>query len=190
MFLKNIDKSHSKRDLKNIIDIFYFTLDKRFEDYEDLNKNELTKLLIDYINEIESIKPDYDILMIKTKYELIDYLEKPNQDKSLSIREKNQIMRYAKLVISFVKNGCLISSSSFKDERDLDDKCNLIRQYGNIPTCRRAIRLMNETYSFHKKYKLVISNKVLRELNCKKKVKEECTSNFKRHTGTFKISFD
>lgn len=187
--LQLIDKSHSKKDLKEIIEIFYFEYEPVFEEYEDMNKNEIVKSLIDHINSIESIVPDFDILLIQDKYELIKYLETPNQDKVLSIKEKNDIMNTSKRIISFVKNGCSITASSFKDAEDLDTSCNVIREHGNIPTCRRAITLMNQTHSFHTKYKLTISKRVQRELTNKKNIKSQCINNFKSTRGNFVVSF-
>ena len=148
--IKVIDKSHSKKDLKEIIEIFYFQYRPLFEEYEDMNKN---------------------------------------QDKVLSIKEKNDIMKISKRIISFVKNGCSITSSSFKDAEDLDKACNTIREHGNIPTCRRAISLMNKTYSFHNKYKLNISKRVQRELTNKKDIKQECLNKFKASRGEFVVTF-
>ena len=187
--IKVIDKSHSKKDLKEIIEIFYFQYRPLFEEYEDMNKNQLVKAIITQLNNLETIVPDFDILLIKDKYELIKYLETPNQDKVLSIKEKNDIMKISKRIISFVKNGCSITSSSFKDAEDLDKACNTIREHGNIPTCRRAISLMNKTYSFHNKYKLNISKRVQRELTNKKDIKQECLNKFKASRGEFVVTF-
>ena len=188
--IKNIDKSHSKKDLKEIIEIFYFQYQPIFDEYEDMNKNQLVNAIINHLNNIENIVPDFDILLIKDKYELIEYLETPNQDKILSIKEKNNIMKLSKRIISFVKNGCSISASSFKDEEHLNKSCNVIKEHGNIPTCRRAISLMNKSFSFHNKYKLNISKRVQRELINKKDIKLECINKFKVTTGSFIISFN
>ena len=58
--IKVIDKSHSKKDLKEIIEIFYFQYRPLFEEYEDMNKNQLVKAIITQLNNLETIVPDFE----------------------------------------------------------------------------------------------------------------------------------
>jgi len=181
-----IDKSHSKKDLKEIIEIFYLDID----DYADMNKNELIHHISESLEEIDNVVPDFDVLLIKDKVELLAYLESPNQDKILTIKEKNEIMKLSKRIISFVKNGCNISISSFSSCDHLNESCERVALHGNIPTCRRAIKIINDSYEYHKKFKLHISKRVQRELDNKRKIKEECNNNkLHIHKGSFTVKF-
>tara|TARA_R100000963_G_scaffold34932_1_gene30265 strand:- start:3810 stop:4364 length:555 start_codon:yes stop_codon:yes gene_type:complete len=159
-----IHKSHSKKELLEIVEYFHFPIDNS----EEMNKDQLTSKMILVFNDIPEIIPDYDILLVNNKDELRRHLINKNQDKSLSIRERNKIMRKAKRIIAYCKNGYDITKSSFCSLNSLLDEANEVAENGNIPTCRRAIKLLNMDIKINYVINLKISKKIQRELDIKK----------------------
>ena len=81
-----IHKSHSRKELINVIQIFELPI----KDVIDLNKNALIQELVNCLATMESVKPDYTEYRIETLEELRIFLQSPNVDKSLTINEKSK----------------------------------------------------------------------------------------------------
>ncbi len=160
----NIHKTHSRKELLEIIEFFHFPI----SDCEELNKENLILQMGSTFEQIPEIIPDYDIILVNNKEELKEYLENPNQDKTLSVNQRNKIMRKSKRIINYCKNGYDIIKSSFCSLNDLLDQANEVAEYGNIPTCRRAIKLLNMDIKIPYKIEMKMSKKVQRELDIKK----------------------
>ena len=162
-----IHKSHSKKELIDIVEFFHFPIDE----YEELNKENLIIQIIKTIDSIPEIIPDYDFLLVNNKEELKEYLQEANQDKTLSVKEKTKIMRKAKRIINYCKNGYDIYKSSFIDITELLDIANDVASHGNIPTCRRAIKMLNDDIKIPYTIETKMTKKCKRELEIKKTIK-------------------
>ena len=162
----NIHKSHSKKELIEIADFFRFPI----EDIEECTKPQLIIKMIEVWDDVPEIIPDYDILLVNNKDELKEYLENQNQDKALSVNQRNKIMRKSKRIINYCKGGYNLIKSSFCSMSDLLDQANDVAMHGNIPTCRRAIKLLNMDIKIPYKIEVKMSNKIKRELELKKQL--------------------
>lgn len=181
-----IHKTHSKKELIDIVEFFNFPI----EEYEELNKENLILGIIKTIDLIPEIIPDYDFLLINNKDELKEYLAEPNQDKTISVKEKTKVMRKAKRIINYCKNGYDIYKSSFIDITELLDNANYIAEHGNIPTCRRAIKMLNDDVKIPYNIELKMTKKCKRELEIKKQLKLMQTGALQIKKGRFTVRFD
>jgi hypothetical protein len=162
----HIHKSHSKKELIEIADFFRFPID----DLEELSKPDLIMKMKEAWDKVPEIIPDYDILLVNNKDELKEYLQNQNQDKALSVNQRNKIMRKSKRIINYCKGGYNLIKSSFCSMSDLLDQANDVAMHGNIPTCRRAIRLLNMDIKIPYTIEVKMSNKIKRELELKKQL--------------------
>ena len=158
-----IHKSFSKNDMIELIEIFRMDID-----YFDLSKNKLSSKLLGYIHEHEKFIPKKEYF-IKNKDELIDYLSKPNQLK-ISTYQKKEIMYIAKNIILYCKQGSLYNTI-FANENDLKESAGYIKFYGDIPTVRRALHMLNNKNKLD--IQITISPKVKFELDNRNKLRNE-----------------
>lgn len=181
-----IDKTFSKGDLLEIISRFSIHV----PDSGSLDKLRLSIMLWTEINNMVSIPEDNEIYMIKTLEELKQYLTKTNPDKVLSVKQKQKIMRFCKEVIIYCSNGYLLECSIFKNLEEIYIQMRDLRLYGDIPSVRRAIRLLNEDPKLSEKIEPIISNKMQRQLEIKSKKKVKKYYGLIQKHGSFIIEFN
>jgi len=178
--------SHSRKDILDIIKQFKLPI----EDPEDCNKKQLSDKLFTCLDTIDKIEPDYDYYQITTINELKEYLYKPNQKKLLSIKDKNEIMAMAKLIIQFCKAGHNINISYFDNQDDVYIEARRISQFGDIPSVRRMCSLLNKNpYSQECVYP-IISQKVRKQLEMKKLTSKKIHSVLTVTHGKYVIDFN
>ena len=124
--MEKIDKSHSKKTLCEIIEIF----DLKIANYINMNKKELSKSILYELSKIDKIKEDKDYYFIKDKGELMEYLVQPDPSKSLTVKEKDEVMNLAKFIIIYCNNNYYLSTSPFLDHDDMIKKAKDISAYG------------------------------------------------------------
>ena len=129
-----IDSSHTKKDILEIIETFNFQI----EDYSDLTKTYLFKVVEAYIDCCEGFESNADFANLDT---LIEYLENK---------------------LSFTEYLC---------EDDLVRDIELICLYCNLPTCYRAVNLINSSTKFKKKFEPITTGKTKILLRKKKEKK-------------------
>jgi len=167
-----IHHSHSKKDLIKFIKNNKIKINK----YETLNKQSIVAKLEEFLD---------DNVHINGKY-----LEKPNQLKSLSVKDKKDLMMKTKKIMSYVKNGCNLDRTFYHNENELNCDAYEISRFCDIPSCRRATNMINETLHKDKRYKLKISDDILKELNDKKKLKSLSIPVLKVNSGSFSVLFE
>ena len=98
-----IHSSHSRKELIQVIEQFNIDITNK----NDLAKKDISALLIMKLNEMcdDEIQEEDEYFFVSSKQELIDYLQKPNQSKILTIKEKDNVMETAKKIISYCKNS-------------------------------------------------------------------------------------
>ena len=186
MTITCIHKSHSRRDLLEIIKLFKLPI----EDAEDFKKKELGEALILALNNIDNIIPDDFFYNISNLNELKEHLIKPNQKKMLSIKDKADVMTAAKLIIAFCKGGYVIQISYFDSNDHLYTEARRIAQFGDIPSVRRMCELLNKNpYSQECVYP-VISKKVQMDLDIKKMTKKKVHTSLHVKKGKVLVKFD
>lgn len=149
-----IHQSYSKKDLVKIIN------------ENNINCIDLKLTRYDIIKELEKLEDKYDF----------KFLEKENNNKSLTIKQKNDIIFRAQTIISLQKNGFNFDKSFFNSEEQLFRECNYLANYGDISSVRRAIKFVNDQY--HKNIKIKISNEVSNHLQKKEIIKKNSIGSF------------
>tara|TARA_R110001592_G_scaffold199756_2_gene448398 strand:+ start:333 stop:884 length:552 start_codon:yes stop_codon:yes gene_type:complete len=162
-----IDKSHSKADLIDLINLLELKIVFSHAD----NKKDIQDKLIELIESDILIKINY--YKIETKEGLINFLVKKNPKKILSIKEKNDVMQICKNIINYCKGGYNIDSCEiYNNIKDISDDLDYIKQFGDIPSVRRACKLIKLCSKLGTNdYTPLISPQVQKLLDEKKKVK-------------------
>ena len=110
-----IHKSFSKTDLIEVISVFNIDI----YNANNLSKLQLSLLLYNKIQDLESIRPDTELFMVNTKEELLELLHNKNPEKILSVKEKVKIMRFCKQVILYCNNNFDLSLTSLNTKEEL-----------------------------------------------------------------------
>tara|TARA_R110000772_G_scaffold146918_1_gene257355 strand:- start:1579 stop:2046 length:468 start_codon:yes stop_codon:yes gene_type:complete len=155
-----------------------------------MDKSMLSMKLWDELCCIESIEPELEVYCIYTIEELKQYLTHRNPSKILTVKEKSKVMSFCKEVIVYCNNGYSIDMSIFTSYEEIDIQLRDIAVHGDIPSVRRAIRLFNEDIKTIKNIVPVISNRVNRELEVKKKKKVKQYYGLIQKSGHYTVSFD
>ena len=161
-----IHSSHSKKELVDIASVFALGI----PDIVDLNKSELTKEMVFVLEALDEIPPDETYFFIKDKKELLDYLKNPNQSKLLTIKEKTEVMNTAKNLILYCRSNYFLARSGYYDFQQLYESALKIAKYGDIPSVRRALTMLEQDpkMSGFTKIEPVISKKTQKALKDKK----------------------
>ena len=123
---------------------------------------------------------------IENKDGLINFLENQNPKKTLSIKEKQNVMKICKKIIQYCKSNYDLTATDYLTQRDLIDDLDYIKQFGDIPSVRRCCKLMNKDVKCGGvQFKALISPKMQKELDEKKKTKE-----IKNYSMTVKYATD
>lgn len=161
-----IHKSHSKTDLIELINDLNLNIHFSHQD----NKKNIQDKFIEFIKGSLDIKKNF--YNINDKDELIQYLKNPNPKKTLTIKEKNNVMLICKHIIQYCKNNYDLSLCKYNKYQDLIDDMDYVKQFGDIPSVRRCCRLMNEDVKAGGvKFKPLISPQVQRDLDEKITIK-------------------
>jgi hypothetical protein len=138
-----IHKSHTKKDLIEIIDIFNFG--DVIENYKELNKDCLSSLLGLHLRTIAMIIPNKDYYDFDDITDLRTYLAHPSPKQVLTIKEKDIVIDKAKKIIFYcrIASYCLGGTTYDTIEEVIQDAYD-IRNYGDIPTIRRALKLLRQ----------------------------------------------
>jgi len=179
-------KSHSRKDLIDIIKLFKLPI----EDPDDHNKKVLTQKLITCLDTIDTIEPDKDYYGILSLNDLKEYLLKPNQKKVLSIKDKNEIMTTAKLIIQYCKGGYVIDISYFSTMDQIYVEARRISQFGDIPSVRRMCYLLNQNPHSQERIYPVISKKVQKQLEIKALTSKKVHNILTVKKGPVTVKFD
>ena len=181
-----INKTFSKGDMIEVIRAFNIDI----PNFASMDKSTLSMKLWAELCSIESIQPETDIFNISDIEELKTYMINKNPNKLLSVKEKNKLMRFCKEVIVYCNNGYNVDMSVFNDFTEIELQIRDISKYGDIPSVRRAIKLFNKDPKLKEEINPIISNRVKREINLKKKNKVKKYYGIIVKHGSFEITFD
>jgi len=160
--------------------------------HDSYSKKDLVKVIQDFnIPDIDLKLTRYDIVKILYNYwddYDLSFLENENPVKTLSIKEKNDIIIKAKKIIALHKNGYNIDRSLYNNIQEVIDDAEFISQYGDISSVRRAINFINEKYD--KNIMCTLTDETKDLLDQKEEIKKSSNIGFNFKRGTFKISFD
>jgi hypothetical protein len=181
----SIHKSFSKNDMIDIINNLHLSIVFSHADSKATLQNKINKYIDENIN--NKINNNYyDIYNVR---QLKLYLKNKNPKKSLSVKDKQNIMNICKNIINYINCGCIVEVClCYKNKQEIEDDMLYILQYGDIPSVRRVCRLMNKTRPLKDHYAPVISPQVKKQLD--EKIDIHTTSPFLlvKH-GKFLIHF-
>ena len=182
-----IHKSHSKTDL---IDLVNFCDLPIVFNHSDNKKSLQTKLLTIIEEKPELTLKKDNHYKLKTLRDAKFYLARVNPKKTLTIKEKGEVMRIAKRIIFYATHGYDMKVSDYKDTQTLLDDILYIKSFGDIPSVRRACRLMKSDSKFYgQSFEPIISPQVQRELDDKKIRKSVILNNVTIKRGEFWVHF-
>lgn len=168
-----IHKSHSKTDLIDLINLLNLPVVFSHQDNKKDIQDKIEKMIIEDI----TIKKNY--FNIENKIQLKEYLINKNPKKTLTTKEKNNVMSIAKYILQYAKSNYNLEGSKYSSLKEIEDDIDYIKQFGDIPSVRRCCRLLNLDISFADKvFKPLISPQVQQELE-EKRIQKQVISNYK-----------
>ena len=107
----------------------------------------------DYINKLKDLDESVDDLIhIKT------YLSSINQNK-IKINDRDKYIEIAKNIIFYVKNGCLLSYTTYLCEDELKRDVRELCKFCSLPTVLRAVNMLNSSHKFSEYFEPILSGK-------------------------------
>tara|TARA_R110000765_G_scaffold20076_1_gene52327 strand:+ start:843 stop:1403 length:561 start_codon:yes stop_codon:yes gene_type:complete len=184
-----IHKTHTKKDLVEIIDVFEFG--EAIDNYRELNKDTLSALLDIHLRTISLIHPRKQYYACDDLDDLREYLKNSSPKQVLTIKEKDLIIDKAKKIIFFCNiAGYCIGSTTYSTMDEVLEDANDIRRYGDIPTIRRAIKLLNQCSFINGKIECIITYRCQQRIDRKHRIKKNGLARMTLATGHFELSFD
>lgn len=180
-----IHKTHSKKDLCNIIKTFKLNIDRP----EQYKKKQLLTHLKKEISTIEEIEPELDVYMFYNLIDLKTYLHNCNPKKLLSIKDKNDVIMKCKAITHYCMNNYNIDQSTFTSIDDLQKTVNYIQQYGDIPSVRKSCERLNKHPCQLWNIKPIISRITQKEIETRKVLKQKYPTKLIIKQGPFFLSF-
>jgi|TARA_R110000782_G_scaffold81202_1_gene160532 hypothetical protein len=180
-----INKTFSKGDLLEIISNFGIDIPNA----NNMDKLRLSIFLWSELGNLKEITADNEIYMIQNLQGLKDYLQKPNPDKILTVKQKQTIMRFCREVIVYCNNGYNIDCSIFKSREEIYIPMKDLSIHGDIPSVRRAILLLNKDVELKEKIKPIISNRMIKLLDKKKNKKVKTYYGLIHKSGNYTVVF-
>jgi hypothetical protein len=100
------------------------------------------------------------------------------------------VMITAKKIISYCKNFFFLTPYNYETFDDLLKEAEYIAKFGDIPSCRRAINMLNQDPKLDHKIEIVLSKRVKKELEKKEQLKMNSIPRAVLKRGHFVINFD
>ena len=187
----NIHDSHTRKSLIDLIGIYQFNKFTTLIGYKKLKKDLLIKalseILLDDNLSLEAGK-DYDIH--NSVQDLRQALKEPSKIEAISETEFIKISIHIKKLVNYCKScNYMLKDSLYTDMSEIIDDATYLSKYGNIPTVRRAIKLINRDTKLKEKIVLNISPKVKKNMVLKEQVSKSLKPRFSIIRGPHVISF-
>ena len=184
-----IHKSHTKKDLQEVVDVFEFG--EAIEDFKALSKEVLVKLLDIHLRTIMDIKPHKEYFDFDDISDLHEYLRRPSPKHILTIKEKDMIIDKSKKIIFYCQiAGCCVGSTTYGSLKEIKEDVEIIKKYGDIPTCRRALTLLKQDSAFRDICLTpMMTYRTQQRLARKKRLKEGAMARVSINHGTFLVDF-
>ena len=181
-----IHKSFSRKDLIGICE----ALQIEIEDIVDYNKHQLTNKIDEWVYKNPGGLFMPNILCIDNTHQLITYLSTINQSKINSQMTRDTIMKKAKKLIAYGKNGYTLTVDLYPELCEVREDVDIICEFGDCPSVRKAIEWINNDPKINEKYFPVISEKTKKKIQDKKIMRKNITGKLKVKHGHFVITFD
>ena len=163
-----IHKSHSKKDLINIINTFKFDIGNT----EKLKKRQLVDKLQRHLLLIDTIEPELNIYMFHNLIDLKTFLSNCNPKKVLTIKEKNNVINICKKIKHYCYNKCRLDLSLYLDHKEIEADALYIEPFGDIPSVRKACYLLNKDINYKFNLNPKQSKQTIKELENRRRLKQ------------------
>ncbi len=182
-----IHKSHSKKELVNIIHLCNINI-KNPRQYK---KSELIKILTNEINSLDEIDPELTTYLFHNIIDLKHYLMNCNPKKILTIKQKNEVIKNCKRIQQYIRNNYILDASTFDNINDIYKLALTIKEYGDIPSVRRACKGLEKDPNKLYDIKPTISSITQKELDDKAEYKKQYIMKVEfNYDGPFIVKFD
>ena len=182
-----IHKSHSKNNLIDLINDLSLNIIFSHQDSKKDIQNKLKQFCFNNSNQTFQ----QNVYHINNIYDLKCFLISTNPQNKLSIKDKKNVMFLAKQIINYILHGKVLDwIPYYKSHQDVKDDLDYIKQYGDIPSVRRACNLMNQTITPENHFFPVISPHIQEKLQEKKQKKWEVVPTYNFTKGNFTINFE
>lgn len=174
-----IHKTFSVSELIDIVEIFEMDI----PDYKDFYKEGLIFYIELYLHKNRPLNFNNGYFNFKTYFDLVNYLNQPNDKFKLSIQKKKEINNNAKKILKYCKQ---YRNDNFEYYFKLAES---ISTYGDLPSVRKSIIAINRYHN--KPFEIKFENSVfyLKHIKQKKYLKYKF-DNFKINNNIKKIKFN
>ena len=180
-----VHMSHSRKELLDIIRVFKLPITNK----NDKNKKALQDAIVEVVRYLNNVEPEDEYFFIACKEELVEYLIKSNPAKTLTIKEKTEVMLTAKKIIAYSRHGYFLLPCGYMDAIDVYKDATYIAKFPEIPSVRKAIELVNKDPKLRDKVEMVIPRRVKKQLEKRKAVKQQAMPLYVKR-GNFVLTFD
>jgi len=164
-----IHKSHSKTDLTELIN----NLNLRIVFSHQDNKKNIQDKLSEFLKNKKINIEKNNFYKIKNRDDLILFLQTKNPKKSLTIKEKEDVMKICKSIIQYCKNNYDLDCCDYSTLKEIEDDMDFIKQFGDIPSVRRCCKLLKDDINFSgNSFTPLISPQIQKDLEQKNKIKK------------------
>lgn len=182
-----IHKSHSKQELIDIInDLQISNIELSHSD----TKSDTHAKIETYMEDNPTDKYLDNVYRINDAHDLRVYLNNQNPKKNLSVKEKAVVMGICKEITRFAKSNYIVENTRYASMKELEDDMMYITQYGDLPSVRRSVKLMNDNIQRSRHWTCVISPQVKKVIDEKEEQKRTNSYHATFRRGEFTISFD
>tara|TARA_R110000803_G_scaffold22917_1_gene56595 strand:- start:152 stop:703 length:552 start_codon:yes stop_codon:yes gene_type:complete len=181
-----IHKSFSRKDLIAICE----ALNIQIEDISDYNKHQLTNKFDEWVTNNPQGLFLPNVLCIDNTHQLVTYLSTINQSKINSQMTRDMVMKTAKKLIAYGKNGYTLTIDLYTTIDQVKEDVDMICEFGDSPSVRKAIEWINNDPNINEKYFPIISEAVKKKLEEKKTMKSVVNGKLRVKYGHFVIRFD
>lgn len=183
-----IHPSHSKKDLIEIIECFELN---EIEDYRDMAKDDLRIELCEYIQGLEYLKPDREHFFISSVDDLIKYLINPTPKQLLTNQQMEKVSVITKNIIFYCREcSHSLCASNYDEIDEVIEDAIFISQYGDLPSVRRALRLLNDDDKIDVSIEPILTKRMRVKLKKLEELKRFNTGRLKVTHGPVVVSFD
>lgn len=182
-----IHQSHSKKDLIELVERFQLY---QLHNYKDLRKDKLAKGIWEILESMETIHPDKDVFFVEDIVELREYLKKTSCKQITSNSVKYDVADRVKNLNFYVKSGYVLKGSPYKTTDEVMVDAEFIRHFGDLPSVRRVIDLLNQDVKTPMALKPIMTRRVEQRVTKKEEMKTRNTPKFHFTTGVYTIEFD
>jgi len=117
-------------------------------------------------------------------------LMNPNPKKNLSVKDKAVVMGICKEITKFAKCNYIVENTRYASLQELEDDMLYIAQFGDLPSVRRAVKLMNTNIQRSRHWSCVISPQMKKVIEEKENQKHANSYHATFRRGEFIVSFD